>query len=196
VEAGAAILTIDPDAASVNAMYQFGTNYRPIMSLYVPLSPRGAATMTETNIVTNQPKAWWGTLTDADTDAFDFHFPITKKMEGATTATVRLWGVSDNGTPSGNIQLHCAMKAYRPGTDTYEAHQTTGEQSVTLAPATTNRPVSAVSSAITINGTVAEFGEMIGSCEVSASGTTSTQLTDFFLRGDALIQLSINSLSD
>lgn len=196
IEGAADVVTVDPDAASKNAMYQFGTNYKPVASFYVPLSPRGAVTITETNVVTNQPKGWWAQVTDANTDAVDFHFPITKKMEGATTATVRLWGVSDHATPSGNIVLHCAMKAYRPGTDTYEAHQTTGEQSVTLTPATQNRPVSAVSSAVTINGTVAEFGEMIGSCEVDATGTTSAQLTDFFLRGDALIQLLVNSWSD
>jgi hypothetical protein len=196
VEGAADIVTVDPDAASKNAMYQFGTNYRLLASLSVPLSPRGAATMTETSIVANQPKSWWGTLTDVDTDAFDFYFPITKKMEGATTATVRLVGVSDHASPSGNVQLHCAMKAYRPGTDTYGAHDTTGEQAVTLTPATQNRPVGATSAAITINGTVADGGEMIGSCEVSASGTTSAQLTDFFLRGFATIQFLVNSWSD
>lgn len=117
-------------------------------------------------------------------------------MTGATTATLRLYGVSDHATPSGNIVFNCAIRSNRPGTDTYVAHSTTGEQALTLTPATQNRPVSAVTSAITINGTVAEFAELEGSCEVNAASTTSAQLTDFFLRAEALMQLSVNSWSD
>lgn len=195
-EANASIFTIDPDAATKNAMYQFGANYKPVVSILVPLSPRGAATMTETSVVANQPKDFWGQHADVDTDAFDFRFVTTGKMVGLTTATVRLYGVSTNASPSGNIQLHCAMRSNRPGTDTYTAHSTTGEQAVTLTPATQNRPVSAVTAAITINGTIAEFSEIEGSCEVSAAGTTSTQLTNFYLRGTALIQFVVNSISD
>lgn len=195
-EGAATVLTVDPDAASRNAMYQFGSAYKPVVSVAPPLTERGAVTIALENIVSNQPKTYWGVLTDADTDAFDFEFPITKRMEGATTATVRLIGVSKNATPSGNIGLHCAMQAFRPGTDTFAAHSTTGEQAVTLTPATQNRPVGVTSSNITINGTVAEGGTMFGSCEVSAANTTSAQLTDFRLMARALIQFNANSISD
>lgn len=195
-EGDACALTVDPDAASKNAMYQFGTNYKPIASIAVPLTERGAVTIALASIVSNQPKDYYATVTDADTDAVDFVFPITKRMEGATTATVRLIGTSDNAAPSGNIGFHCAMKAYRPGTDTFAAHDTTGEVAVTLTPATQNRPVGATSSAITINGTVADGGIMMGSCEVSAANTTSAQLTDFFLTARAVVQLLVNSWSD
>lgn len=195
-EAGATIFTIDPDAASRNAMYRFGTNYKPLASIPITLFPRGAASYSEASIVTNQPKGGYIQVTDADTDAVDFRFVVTGKMVEATTATVRLYGVSDNATPSGNIVLNCAMRSNRPGTDTYVAHSTTGEQAITLTPATQNRPVSAVTSAITINGTVAEFAEIEGSCEVNATSTTSAQMTDFFLRSEAIVQLSVNSWSD
>jgi hypothetical protein len=191
------ILRIDPDAASPNAAWTFTcTATKPKITVVAALSPRGSATMTETNVVTNQPKSWWGTLTDANTDAFDFSFPVTAKMVGATTATVRLLGVSDNATPSGNIDLDCAMSAYTPGTDTFAAHVTTGEQTVLLTPATQNRPVATTSAAITINGTLVEGDIIQGSCEVDAAATTSAQLTDFFLWGFATIQISISSLSD
>lgn len=195
-EGAATIFTIDPDAASPNAMYQFGANYKPIASIPVTLYPRGAASYSEASIVSNQPKGGYITVTDADTDAVDFRFVVTGKIVGVTTATVRLYGVSGNASPSGNIVLNCAMRSNRPGTDTYAAHSTTGEQAITLTPATQNRPVSAVTSAITINGTVAEFAEIEGSCEVNATSTTSAQLTDFFLRAEALVQLSVNSWSD
>lgn len=195
-EGAAAMITIDPDAASRNAMYQFGSSYKPLASIPVTLYPRGAASYSEASIVSNQPKGGYIQVTDADTDAVDFRFVVTGKMVGVTTATVRLYGVSDNASPSGNIVLNCAMRSNRPGTDTYVAHSTTGEQGVTLTPATQNRPVSAVTSAITINGTVAEFAEIEGSCEVNATSTTSAQLTDFFLRSEAIIQLSTNSWSD
>ncbi len=195
-EGAATMLTIDPDAASANAMYQFGSSYKPLASIPVTLFPRGAASYSEASVVSNQPKGGYIQVTDADTDAVDFRFVVTGKMVGVTTATVRLYGVSDNATPSGNIVLNCAMRSNRPGTDTYVAHSTTGEQAITLTPATQNRPVSAVTSAITINGTVAEFAEIEGSCEVNAASTTSAQLTDFFLRAEALVQLSVNSWSD
>jgi hypothetical protein len=187
----------DPAAGTKNAMYQFGANYKPVASLYVSLeADTGSTTMTLTAPVSNQPKAYWGTLTDSNSDGFSFHFPVTKKMEGATTLTVRLWGLSDNASPSGNIVLDCAAKSSRPGTDTDTAHDTTGEQAVTLTPAVQNRSVTGVSSAITINGTVAEHAIINGACQVNASGTTSAQLTDFFLRGEAEIQLLVNSISD
>lgn len=195
-EAAATLFTIDPDAASKNAMYQFGSNYKPLASIPVTLYPRGAATYSEASIISNQPKGGYIQVTDVDTDAVDFRFVVTGKMVGITTATVRLYGVSDNASPSGNIVLNCAMRSNRPGTDTYVAHSTTGEQAITLTPATQYRPVSAVTSAITINGTVAEFSEIEGSCEVNATSTTSAQMTDFFLRAEALIQLSTNSWSD
>ena len=195
-EGAATMFTIDPDAASKNAMYQFGSNYKPLASIPVTLYPRGAASYSEASIISNQPKGGYIQVTDVDTDAVDFRFVVTGKMVGVTTATVRLYGVSDHATPSGNIVLNCAMRSNRPGTDTYVAHSTTGEQAITLTPATQYRPVSAVTSAITINGTVEEFSEIEGSCEVNATSTTSAQMTDFFLRAEAIVQLSVNSWSD
>jgi hypothetical protein len=188
---------ITPAAGSPNAVYQYDCAHTKVKaSAFVALSARGSATMTESQPVAGMPKTWWGTLTDSDSDAFDFSFPITKRMEGATTATVRLIGLSDNASPSGNVELDCAMKAYRPGTDTFGAHDTTGEQAVVLTPATQNRSVGATSSSITINGTIADGGIMLGACEVDATNTTSAQLTDFFLYGFATIQFLTNSRSD
>lgn len=190
------IFTISPSAGSKNGVYQFGVNFKPIGSVYVPLSARAAATMTETNLLTNQPKRSWGQNGDNDTDAFDFHIPVTAKMAGMTTLTVTLTGASTNATPSGNIVYTCAVRSYRPGIDTYAAHDTTGEQTVTLTPATQYRPVSSTSPSITINGTVATGAELIGSCEANSAGTTSAQMTNWFLSGDVLVQFLVNSWSD
>lgn len=196
--AGAAdMLTFDPAAASRNLMYLFGSNYRPDAWIPCPLLPRGAATMSETNIVTNQPKDYWIQVTASDSDAVDCAFFVNKRVSNVTALKVRLEGVSKNPSPANNIQLHCAARSNRAGTDTYAAHSTTGEQAITLTPATQNRPVSVESNTITINGTVAEFAKIFLSCEVSASGTTSTQLADFFLNGTAFVKLiGLNSLSD
>lgn len=195
-ENAATMLTIDPDATSKNAMYQFGANYKPVGSVYVPLSARGAATITETNLLTNQPKRFWGQNGDNDTDAFDFHIPVTGKMDGLIALTVTLTGASTHATPSGSIAYTCAVKSYRPGIDTYAAHATAGEQTITLTPATQYRPVSATSPSIAINGTVAVGAELIGSCEANAAGTTSAQMTNWFLSADALVQFLVNSWSD
>lgn len=196
IEGDACILTVDPDAASKNAMYQFGAAYYPEKVARVALSPRGAVTIAEESIVTNQPESWYATITDANTDAVDFAITVTADMSHVTTATVKLYGVSKNAAPSGNIELDCAIKSFRPGTDTFAAHSTTGEQAVLLTPATQNRPVATTSSAITINGTVATGAILYGSCEVDATATTSAQLTDFRLLGYADVRFTSNSLSN
>lgn len=188
----------DPDAASPNAAWQFGcTASKPLISFLLPLEPRGAATSATESIVTNQPKQWYLTVTDANTDAADFAFPVTAKMAGATTATFRLIGVSKNASPSGNIDLDCAMTTVTPGTDTFAAHSTTGEVTALLTPATQNRPVAVTTAAHTINGGALVAGDVVyGSCEVDATATTSAQMTDFRLWGNVLVTLSANSLSD
>jgi hypothetical protein len=187
---------IDPGAVTKNAMYQYGANYKPIGSIEVSLKERGATTVALESIVTNQPKDYWATVTDANTDALDFRLPITAKMVGMTTITVRLVGVSKHASPSGNIVFTCAATAVRPGTDTYAAHSITNEQTITLTPAVQNRPVAATSPAIPINGTVADGGNLWGSCEVDAGGTTSIQMTDFRALASAVVQFSVNSRSD
>lgn len=196
-EAGATILTIDPDAASKNAMYQFGTNYKPLTTIHVPLNPRGAATGAYESILSNQPNDYYLTVTDANTDAADFTFFVTNKMAGATTATFRLVGVSKNATPSGNIDFDCAMSTFTPGTDTYTAHVTTGEVTALLTPATQNRPVAVTTASHTINGGALVAGDIVkGSCEVDAGATTSAQMSDFRLEGVVAITLEVNSLSE
>ena len=196
-EAGATIFTIDPDAASPNAMYQFGTNYKPNVSFVVPLSPRGSAVGAYESLVTNQPSEYYLTVTDSNTDAVDFSFPVTSRLAGATTVTFRLVGVSKAASPSGNIDFDCAMTTYTPGTDTFAAHSTTGEVTATLTPAVQNRSVAVTTSAHTINGGSLISGDVVfGSCEVDATATTSTQMVDFRLWGYVVVTLSANSLSD
>jgi len=196
VEGNACMLTYDPDAASKNAMYQFGSAYYPEKVMRVALSPRGATAIAEESVITNQPASWWATLTDVDTDSVDFALSVTADMSHVTTATVRLYGVSKNAAPSGNIELDCAIQSYRPGTDIFAAHSTTGERAVLLTPATQYRQVAATSSAITINGTVATGATLYGSCQIDATATTSTQMTDFRLWGFADVRFTVNSLSN
>jgi hypothetical protein len=197
MEAAANMLCFDPDAASPNAMYQFQTGYKPLMSFPVPLEPRGAATSASESLTTNVPKQWYLTLTDANTDAADFSFPVTARMAGATTMTFRLVGVSTNASPSGNIDLDCAVTTYTPGTDTIAAHSTTGEVTALLTPATQYRPVAVTTSAHTINGGALVAGDVVyGSCEVDATATTSAQMTNFRLYGNVIVTLSANSWSD
>lgn len=197
MEAVANILCIDPDAASPNAMYQFQTGYKPLMSFPVPLEPRGAATSVAESLTTNVPKQWYLTLTDANTDAADFSFPVTARMAGATTMVFRLIGVSTNASPSGNIDLDCAVTTYTPGTDTIAAHSTTGEVTALLTPSTQYRPVAITTSAHTINGGALVEGDIVyGSCEVDATATTSAQMTNFRLYGNVIVTISANSWSD
>jgi hypothetical protein len=190
------MFVLNPEAASSFLKYQFHDSDRPLASIEVSLTERGAVTIALAEVVSGASKDYYATITDADTDALDFSFPVIQRMTGATTATVRLEAISDNAAPSGNVVLNCALNAFRPGTDTRVAHSATGAQSVTLTPAVQNRDVAATSAAITINGTVAAGGRIRGSCVVSAAGTTSAQLADFFLLAKATITMSVKSFSD
>lgn len=196
-ESAAKMFCYNPDAASSNLMYQYQTGYKAKASFMLPLNPRGAATGAYESIVTNQPTDYYLTVTNANTDAADFTFIVPARFGGATTATFRLTGVSKNASPSGNIDFDCAMTTFIPGTNTYAAHDTTGEVTALLTPATQNRPVAVTTSSHTINSGPLVGGEVVyGSCEVDATATTSAQLTDFRLKGWILVTLDVNSPSD
>jgi len=197
VNAGATMLCFAPSAGTRNGMYLVEPNYRPLTTIHVPLNPRGTASGGYESIVTNQPNDYYITLTDADTSAVDFTFFVTNRMAGATTVTFRLVGVSKNASPANNIAFDCAMSSFTPGTDTYTAHVTTGEVRALLTPATQNRPVAVTTSSHTINGGPLVAGDIVkGSCEVHATDTTSTQLTDFRLEAAVAVTLEVNSFSE
>jgi len=184
---GTAIFTLtnDTDTLTVSKLKVTKDN-----AILVPLNPRGAATSALESIVTNQPKDYYLTVTDANTDAADFSYivPSTSGLIGATTATFTLTGVSKNASPSGNIDLDCAISAFAPGSETLTAHVTTGEVTALLTPATQNREVVVTTSAHTINGgALAARDKLHGSCEVDATATTSAQMSDFRLWGWVLI---------
>lgn len=163
----------------------------------VPLEVHsGVATIALAQPVAGEAKKYWGTLTDSASDAFSASFTATKAMEGATSATVRLVGMSTDASPANDVQLECSLVSARPGTDTTTSHSTSNKQTITLTPAVQNRRVSAVSSAITINGTVAANAIIDLVCNVNAVGTTSTQLANFFLLGTAHVQWLKSSMSN
>ena len=187
---GVAFLTADEATQTVTVakLKVTGDN-----TLLLPLNPRGAATSALESIVTNQPSDYYLTVTAANTDAADFTFdvPATSGIVGATAATFRLIGVSKHGTPSGNIDFDCAISRFAPGTTTFTAHVTTGEVTALLTPAVQNRPVAVTTASHTINGGALVAGDVVyGSCEVDAGATTSTQLSDFRLRGWVLVTLN------
>lgn len=185
--AGTAISTLTETGTLTLNSTLIRTNH-PIM---VQLNPRGAATIGLQSILTNQPGEYYLTLTDSNIDAADFTFLVPPDLAGKTTATFRLVGVSTHATPAGSIDFDCAMQTFTPGTDTYVAHSTAGEVTALLTPAVQNRPVAVTTSVHTINGGALLAGDIVkGSCEVDATATTSTQMTNFRLEGWVLITLN------
>src|SRR3990167_1536195 len=156
-------------------------------SAYVPLTERGAATIALEAIVTDMEKEYWATVTTATTDALDFSLPVVASMIGITTMTVRLVGVSKNAAPANHFDFTCSIKAYRPGTDTYTAHDVTGEVAVVLTPAVQYRPVAATSAPLTISGTIAAGGEIKASCEMDGATTGGAQIADFRVKAAAYL---------
>ena len=193
VEAALDVFTIDPDAASINAMYQYGANYQPLVTAEVVLRPFGDCTATVEAIIANDPGDDWITCADATGDGVSFSYKVTTKISGDTTVKITMLGVNKNAAPTGNFDLQCAGQSVRPGTDAYAAHNTTGQQTVSFSTFDTQyRPESATAT-FTLNGTVATGAHIKAQCNVSAA---PGQINDIRLHGTALIELSSNSPSD
>jgi hypothetical protein len=186
-------LTIDIDAASVNAMYQFGTNYRPLVSTEVALRPAGDCTVAEEEIVSDDPLDEWITCADTTGDSVSFAYTVTNKVSTDTTVKITMYAVNKNAAPSGTFTLQCAAQAVRTGADAFAAHDTTGQQPVSFTTFDTQSRLEEASATFTLNGTVAVGARIKGKCNVSAA---PAQIADIRLLGSALFELSANSWSD
>lgn len=192
-ESDGPILTIDPDAASSNAAFQFGAGFNLLTSAEVVLRPGGDCTVAEESIVTNDPIDEWISCADATGDYVAFNFWITAKTATATGINIIMHAVNKNVTPGGTYTLNCAAQAVRPGIDVYAAHDTTGEQPVSFTTFDTQSVPEAASAAVTINGTVADGAHIKGQCNVAAA---PAQIADIRLSGVAVIQILTNSITD
>ena len=192
-EGASNMLIIDPDAATVNEIWGYQTGYQPLVTAEVILRPIGDCTVAEEAIVAADPVDDWITCVDTTGDSVTFNYKITNKIVNDTTVKITLLAVNKNASPSGTFTLDCAAQAVRPDTDSYAAHNTTGEQALSFTTFDTQSRPQEVSATFTLNGTLAVGAHIKGQCDVSAA---PAQIADIRLHGTALLEVSADSISD
>ena len=193
VEAALDFFIIDPDATAPNLKYRFLTGYEPLVSTEVVLRPLGDCSVAEEAIVANDPVDDWITCADTTGDAVTFNYKVTSKIASDTTINIKMFAVNKNGSPSGTFSLQCAAQSIRPGIDSYQAHNTAGQSTLSFNTFDTSNRLESSEATFTVNGTVAVGAHIKGQCNVSA---TPAQIADIRLSGTAIVELFANSLSD
>lgn len=183
-ESAAAILTIDPDAASKNAMYQFGANYRPLKSFFLPagyFSTDGTqcAAPAEATPVASGAKLFTIICTDNDAGRMHATFDMPEDYDGGTlllksavvqtAATTGVIEFQGRAQCKGDTEALVAISSF--GTEVVWTDTMTGSGAVNKA----------TSGAITPSGTCAA-GDLISlSIDIGATNTTTAMATAHIL---------------
>lgn len=154
-EGAAAIETIDPDAATKKGIYTYGTNYRPLGTIYFDA---GSITVDGTNCtapteqaLNSAEKTWAFGCADSNSSIFSGKVRMPAKWDGGTLLfTLSLFhGTTETITFAGDFSASC-----RGAGDTINSTYGTGvaaDVSITTA----NQVAEATSAAVTPNGTCA-----------------------------------------
>lgn len=195
-EGNATILTIDPDAASKNAMYQFGANYRPLKSFFLPagfFSTDGAqcAAPAEATPVGSGAKMYTILCADNDSSRMNATFDMPDDYDGGTIQLKS--SVVQTAADTGVIEFQGRAQC-KGDTETLVAISSFGTEVVWTDTMTGSGAVNkATSGAITPSGTCAA-GDLISiSIDIGATNTTTAMGTAHIL-GFKVIYSS-NSLS-
>jgi hypothetical protein len=206
VEGDAAMLTIDPDAASPNAMYQFGSGYRPRKSHTFTADAfymHSCTLTTDSALITaglTEPY-----ITCGDNDAHGFHrsFGMPDRWDGGTlTFTVRLTNV--NAAPADNYEIDFSAECEANSEVIGTSISATGEQPATIDFDNTGSCstacaqfdlVKVTTSAVTPNGTCAGGNLLRIQGNIDATATTTTQVADVKII-DVTMEWTESSLSD
>lgn len=194
VEAAAAMLTIDPDAASVNAMYQFGTAYRPLKSVWFgagSLSTDGTQCAAPAEVTINSgPKLWTIICTDNDASTIYGSVKMPDAWDGGTVTFehVYIQTAADTGALNGDIAAQCYGNGEVVGS-------TWNEVAIDDAAVTgSSKNDFTTSAAVTPAGTCAAGDMLYFRYQLDATGTTTAVAT---LHTVGLkMEYSTSSLSD
>jgi len=147
-----------------------------VKSIAPGVSPVGVCTITEEALAASKPTDQYVTCTDIDTDQINFSWPSPDSWN-AGTVTVEIQAVNINASPSGNLVMHCSGDSV--GNDDIIPNQTTtGQQAATITFATQYDLMHATTTAITLNGTPVAGDTIFMHCDIDATLTTTTQMTD------------------
>lgn len=195
-EGNATILTIDPDAASKNAMYQFGSNYKPLKSFFLPagfFSTDGTqcAAPAEVTPIASGAKMFTILCADNDSSRMNATIDMPDDYDGGTIQLKS--SVVQTAADTGVIEFQGRAQC-KGDTETLVAISSFGTEVVWTDTMTGSGAVNkATSGAITPSGTCAA-GDLISvSIDIGATNTTTAMATAHIL-GFKLIYSS-NSLS-
>lgn len=195
VEADSCILTVDPDAATPNAKYQFATGYQPLKSAWIAA---GALYGDGTNcpsrptavIINSGPRIPTFICTDNDSSRLDFSFRMPSDWNGGTVKLVQVvtQTAADTSALNGKIALQCR------GTGETVSNTWGTEVDVNITNVTGSNANNLITSGdATPAGTCAAGDMLYGYWRMVAAGTT-TAVATLHLQGFHLVYTS-NSLS-
>jgi hypothetical protein len=194
-EGAADVFTIDPDAASKNAMYQFGANYRPLKSVSLPagaLSTDGTQCAAPAEVTINSGAKRW-TIICADNDASTIYGEV-EMPDAWDGSTVTMMGrFIQTAADTANMHSDVAM-ACRSDNDTINNTWGT-EVAMDTAMTGSNGTDTVTTGAITPNGTCTGGGKLLQfRWQLDAAGTTTAVATLHVL--GFKIEYGVTSLSD
>jgi hypothetical protein len=212
VEGGNCALTVDPDAASANAMYQFGANYRPRKSIWFPagsLSTDGTECSAPAELTINSgPKAYGivCSLPGTNLDGHIYGSVVMPDSWDGGTVTFKVSAVLDTDGAS-SVTLHGVVAAQAVATTGTIASTYGTQQDLDLAEAVADAQwdmIQTTSAAVTASGSPAGGQILVFRYTVCDTGTppttgcsasSATAVADFTILGLTL-EYSTSSLSD
>lgn len=212
VEGSNPMLTIDPDAASVNAMYQFGANYRPRKSIWFPagsLSTDGTECSAPAELTINSgPKAYGivCSLPGTNLDGHIYGSVVMPDSWDGGTVTFKVSAVLDtDGASSVTLQGVVAAQAVATTGTIAATYGTQQDLDVSEAVGDVQWDmIQATSAAVTASGSPAGGQILVFRYTVCDTGTppttgcsasSATAVADFTILGLTL-EYSTSSLSD
>lgn len=195
---GAAGWTLNCDTGTVT--YNNTLAARPTHTVWIPagaLAVSGTcndAEATERTLVTNGPKRFSVIPADDNTCGVEFSLSMPLSWDGGTVSVVL--DVFSTGNNTGEVfEMDCAAQCVRSG-DSIAAHATTGEQAATCTWGnSSNREQQCMTPQITPNGTCAAGASLYGRCQVDATATTTSPISDVHILGLKL-RYKVSSSSD
>jgi len=197
-EGASDIFTIDPDAASANAMYPFATGYRPRKSVWLPagtLHGDGTQCPSDPSTVTIGSGAPRQTFICTDNDAATLYGEVVMPdaWDGGTITVKHLYiqTAADTGALNGDVAAACRLSGAT-------INNTWGTEIAIDDAAVTGSSGSDIteSAAVTPNGTcTAGVGRLLQiRYQLDATGTTTAVATLHHV--GFLIEYTVSSLSD
>lgn len=197
IENSAAVETVDPDAASTLAMYQYGTAYRPLGTVWYgagAMSTDGTqcATAAEATPVGSGAKLWTIICTDNDSSRMHGSFVMPNGWDGGTL----LFSLTAVQTAADTSNLGWTVAAQCKGdTESLVATASYGtEVTTTDAMSGSGKQNTSTSTAVTPSGTCAAGDLLAFYIDVDATITTTAMATTHVL--GTRVQYSRVSRSD